>query len=95
VDPWEVVEFPAIKDDGEALWPEFWDVNELLAKKAAIDIRYWNAQYMQKPTSEEGALIKREWWKILGIEIPLLNASSQSCRSTRLKRLTPVLTITH
>ena len=64
VDPWEVVEFPAIKDDGEALWPEFWDVNELLAKKAAIDIRYWNAQYMQKPTSEEGALIKREWWKI-------------------------------
>lgn len=64
VDPWEVVEFPAIKDDGQALWPEFWDVDELLAKKAALDIRYWNAQYMQKPTSEEGALIKREWWKI-------------------------------
>jgi predicted phage terminase large subunit-like protein len=64
VDPWEVVEFPAIKDDGEALWPEFWDVEELLAKKAALDIRYWNAQYMQKPTSEEGALIKREWWQI-------------------------------
>ena len=70
VDPWEVVEFPAIKDDGEALWPEFWDVNELLAKKAAIDIRYWNAQYMQKPTSEEGALIKREWWKIWDRETP-------------------------
>jgi predicted phage terminase large subunit-like protein len=64
VDPWEVVEFPAIKDDGQALWPEFWDVEELLAKKAALDIRYWNAQYMQKPTSEEGALIKREWWQI-------------------------------
>ena len=64
VDRWEVVEFPAIKDDGEALWPEFWDVNELLAKKAAIDIRYWNAQYMQKPTSQEGALIKREWWNM-------------------------------
>lgn len=64
VDPWEVIEFPAIKDDGEALWPEFWDVEELLAKKAALDIRYWNAQYMQKPTSEEGALIKREWWQI-------------------------------
>jgi len=70
VDPWEVVEFPAIKDDGEALWPEFWDVNELLAKKAAIDIRYWNAQYMQKPTSEEGALIKREWWKIWDKDTP-------------------------
>ena len=23
----------------------------------------WHAQYMQNPTSEEGALIKREWWK--------------------------------
>ena len=70
VDPWEVVEFPAIKDDGQALWPEFWDVDELLAKKAALDIRYWNAQYMQKPTSEEGALIKREWWKIWEKEDP-------------------------
>ena len=70
VDPWEVVEFPAIKDDGQALWPEFWDVEELLAKKAALDIRYWNAQYMQKPTSEEGALIKREWWQIWEKDTP-------------------------
>jgi predicted phage terminase large subunit-like protein len=70
VDPWEVVEFPAIKDDGTALWPEFWDVDELLSKKAALDIRYWNAQYMQQPTSAEGALIKREWWKIWEKEDP-------------------------
>ena len=70
VDQWEVVEFPAIKEDGEALWPEFWDVNELLAKKAALDIRYWNAQYMQNPVSEEGALIKREWWQIWDKEAP-------------------------
>ena len=64
VDPWEVIEFPAIKDDGTALWPEFWEIEELLAKKASLDVRYWNAQYLQKPTSEEGALIKREWWNI-------------------------------
>jgi predicted phage terminase large subunit-like protein len=70
VDPWEVIEFPAIKDDGESLWPEFWPVEELLAKKAALDIRYWNAQYMQNPVSEEGALIKREWWKIWEKETP-------------------------
>ena len=70
VDQWEVVEFPAIKENGEALWPEFWDVNELLAKKAALDIRYWNAQYMQNPVSEEGALIKREWWQIWDKETP-------------------------
>ena len=70
VDKWEVVEFPAIKDDGEPLWPEFWPLQELLSKKAALDVRYWNAQYMQKPTSEEGALIKREWWKIWEKEDP-------------------------
>jgi predicted phage terminase large subunit-like protein len=70
VDQWEVVEFPAIKEDGEPLWPEFWDIDELLAKKAALDIRYWNAQYMQKPTSQEGALIKREWWQIWEGESP-------------------------
>ena len=64
VDKWEVIQFPAIKDDGESLWPEFWPVEELLAKKAALDIRYWNAQYLQNPVSEEGALIKREWWNI-------------------------------
>jgi predicted phage terminase large subunit-like protein len=69
-EPWEVIQFPAIKDDGTALWPDFWDVEELLAKKAVLDIRYWNAQYMQNPVSEEGALIKREWWKIWDKEDP-------------------------
>jgi predicted phage terminase large subunit-like protein len=64
VDDWEVVTFPAIDDNDEPLWPEFWPIEELLAKKASLDIRYWNAQYMQEPTSEEGALIKREWWQI-------------------------------
>lgn len=70
VDKWEVIEFPAIKDDGEPLWPEFWPIDELLAKKAGLDIRYWNAQYMQNPVSEEGALIKREWWNIWEGENP-------------------------
>jgi len=64
VDQWEVIEFPAIKEDDTPLWPEFWKIEQLLAIKAAIDIRYWNAQYLQQPTSEEGALIKREWWQI-------------------------------
>ena len=63
VDQWEIVEFPAILND-KPLWGEFWDLEELLSKKAGMDPRYWQAQYMQNPVSEEGALIKREWWKI-------------------------------
>lgn len=62
-DEWEVVEFPAILNE-KSLWPEFWPIEELWAKKASMDPRYWMAQYMQEPTSEEGALIKREWWRV-------------------------------
>ena len=67
---WEIVEFPAILDDNTPLWPEFWTIEELLAKKASLDVRYWNAQYLQNPVSEEGALIKREWWNIWEGERP-------------------------
>jgi predicted phage terminase large subunit-like protein len=63
VDPWEVVEFPAILNE-KPLWSEFWTIEELLSKKAGMDVRYWEAQYMQNPVSEEGALIKKEWWRI-------------------------------
>jgi predicted phage terminase large subunit-like protein len=68
-DEWEVVEFPAILND-KPLWPEFWDIDELLAKKAGMDVRYWQAQYMQDPVSEEGALLKKEWWQIWEEESP-------------------------
>ena len=69
-DQWEVVEFPAILPSGKALWPDFWPVEELEAKKVGMDPRYWQAQYMQDPTAEEGALIKREWWQIWDKESP-------------------------
>jgi predicted phage terminase large subunit-like protein len=62
-DQWEVVEFPAIINE-KPLWPEFWSIEELLSKKAGMDPRYWQSQYMQAPTSAEGALIKREWWRV-------------------------------
>jgi len=64
-DQWEVVELPAIfEDSGNVLWPEFWKKEELEGVKASIPIAKWNAQYQQNPTSEEGAIIKREWWNI-------------------------------
>ena len=60
---WEVIELPAIMPSGNALWPEFWELSELEALKAELPTAKWNAQYQQNPTSEEGALIKREWWR--------------------------------
>ena len=74
VDDWEVVEFPAILENKQGeevpLWPEFWPLEELKSRRAALDVRYWNAQYMQNPVSEEGALIKREWWNMWEKEDP-------------------------
>jgi predicted phage terminase large subunit-like protein len=62
-DQWEVVELPALLPDGKPVWPEYWTSEELLKTKASIPVSNWNAQYMQSPTGDEGALIKREWWK--------------------------------
>jgi predicted phage terminase large subunit-like protein len=61
-DKWEVVELSAILPSGLPVWPEFWKKEELLQTKASIPVANWNAQYMQAPTAEEGAILKREWW---------------------------------
>ena len=60
---WEIIELPAIMPSGKALWPEFWSLNELEALKEELPAYKWNAQYQQKPTGEEGAIVKRDWWK--------------------------------
>ena len=60
---WDIVQLPAILPSGNALWPEFWDISELLALKEELPVYKWNAQYQQTPTGEEGALIKRDWWQ--------------------------------
>ena len=62
-DQWELVEFPAIMPSGKPVWPEYWELDELETVKASLSLGKWNAQWMQNPTSEEGAIIKREWWK--------------------------------
>ncbi len=69
-DKWDIVEFPAIMPSGKSLWPEYWELEELEGVKASIPVGKWNAQYMQNPTAEEGAIIKREWWQIWKKEDP-------------------------
>jgi predicted phage terminase large subunit-like protein len=61
---WEVIELPAIMPSGNPLWPEFWSIEELAALRDELPQAKWNAQYQQRPTAEEGAIVKREWWKI-------------------------------
>jgi len=61
---WEVIEFPAILPSGKPLWPEFWALSELQALKEELPNAKWQAQYMQSPTSDISAIVKREWWKV-------------------------------
>jgi len=72
--PWEIVELPAIlnegMDDEKSLWPEQWPLAALKSAKASIDPQYWNAQYMQQPTSDNAAIISRKNWRIWGGEEP-------------------------
>lgn len=62
-DKWNLIELPAILPSGASLWPEFWSLENLNATKVALPPNRWNAQYMQQPTNDATALIKREWWK--------------------------------
>ena len=61
-DEWEIIELPAILPSEKPLWPEFWSYDELSKLRIESPLSKWSAQYQQNPTSEEGALVKREWW---------------------------------
>jgi len=88
-DQWEVIEFPAILPSNKPVWPEFWKLEELEGVKASLSIPKWNAQWMQNPTSEEGSIIKREWWKVWdGDDVPPLKHVIQSYDTAFLKKET-------
>ena len=91
-DEWELVEFPAILDHGtkvEPVWPQYWKLDELEKVKATLPTAKWNAQWMQRPTSEEGALIKREWWRKWDKDwVPALSHVIQSYDTAYLKKET-------
>lgn len=60
---WEVVNLPAVSDDGQALWPEWYPLPELNAIKSAVGPRDWLALYQQRPTADDGTFFKREWFR--------------------------------
>ena len=85
-DQWEVVDFPAILDSGRSLWPEYWKLEKI---RASISASKWQAQYMQQPTSDTAAIIKREWWQIWEPEkVPRLQYIMQSYDTAYLKTRT-------
>lgn len=62
-DKWEVVELPAINEDGEALWPDAYPIEALERIRKNSQARFWSALYQQRPAPEEGDYFKAEWLK--------------------------------
>jgi predicted phage terminase large subunit-like protein len=90
-DQWELIELPAILHEGteneKAIWPGFWSLEELRATRATLPTQNWQAQYQQKPTSEEGAILKRDWWKLWeGKDPPKVEFTLQSWDTAMLSR---------
>ena len=85
-DQWEVIEFPAIFEDDKVLWPGFWSREELEGVKSSLPVSKWAAQWLQKPTSAEAAILKKEWWQIWeGEEPPYCDYIIQSYDTAFLK----------
>lgn len=69
-DQWDELRLPAVAEEGDqlgrpvgaALWPEKYD-EAALAEIRRPDERTWNAMYQQRPSSLEGVIFKRGWWK--------------------------------
>jgi predicted phage terminase large subunit-like protein len=86
-DQWEIIEFPAIMPSNKPVWPEYWKLEELENVKASLSVGKWNAQWMQNPTSEEGSIIKREWWNVWEHDyVPPLQHVIQSYDTAFLKK---------
>lgn len=78
VEEWEIIRLPAIAEagdilgrkEGEPLWPSYgfdkeW-ANEL---KIAVGSQTWASLYQQRPSPQEGTIVKREWWQFYN-ELP-------------------------
>lgn len=68
-DKWEIIVYPAIavhdekyRRSGEALHPARYNEDALEKIKGALTPRDWGALYQQNPSTEEGAILKRDSW---------------------------------
>jgi len=60
---WHLVELPAEFEDGELLAPNVLPRAKLDALKVQIGAATYACQYLQRPSNDDSATIKRGWWK--------------------------------
>ena len=69
-DGWHVLSLPAIaerdegfRNEGDALWPGIFPLEELNRIREAVGGAAWASLYQQRPAAAEGAIFKRTWWR--------------------------------
>jgi hypothetical protein len=69
---WEVISFPAIAEEdeefrlkGEALWPDQYNLVNLLKTKAEVGSYEWSSLYQQNPVDTESQEFKKEMFKYI------------------------------
>lgn len=83
-DQWEVINLPAISEEDiesydlrtgpdQALWPDEYPLDDLLATKASSTVYEWLSLYQQRPSAIAGNLVKKEQFKYCSLEGPILD----------------------
>lgn len=75
--PWHVVNLPLEAEEydllgrqpGEPLWPEHYGYDFIQVRKSYPTS--FNALYQGRPTSQEGNMLKRDWWKYYDVLPPM------------------------
>jgi len=62
---WVDIEDPLGRQDGQALWPEKYNEEDLTHIKGNIGNYEWNALYQQTPYSRVGNLFQKAWFEIV------------------------------
>ena len=60
---WDVMHFPALSDDGAALWPERFSAEWLADTRRSVGAYDWESLYQGRPHARGGQYIKRGWFK--------------------------------
>jgi predicted phage terminase large subunit-like protein len=61
-DKWDVLSLPAIGEDGQPLWPEWYPLERLEQIRGVLPARDWNALYQQNPIPDDGDYFKGDWF---------------------------------
>ena len=60
---WHHLHFPAINDNGEALWPDEYSLEWLARTRKSVGPRAWQALYQGNPTPVDGAFFQEDWFR--------------------------------